>query len=194
MRFLLLLACGSLLCTACSDTSTNAQAPSAESSGAGASPELAPPHTDPGPSTPARPLTAEPLGVVIRTLGESDHGTLRVVVEETEAGRLAFMVHHVTHDQPGERYTSGAGSTFAEDPSAPWLIYLHTPQEIYAYDGRGGLHRQTFTFEDVGVATAERPARAHHENSTLTLGPTWNPGEELRASLPKALIELIEGA
>lgn len=152
-------------------------------------------------------LQPKPLGVVIRSMGERQHGPLRVLVEEREDGKVHFMVHRLIREDGSERVEVGGGVSFAEDASAPWFVYLHTTSESYAYDGGGGLIRHTFTIElaegfvptpeqlEAGVtAVAEGAPMSNSASETLTAGPEWDPGEELRATLPARVLELIEGS
>ncbi|MDB4559343.1 hypothetical protein N9293_00410 [Planctomycetota bacterium] len=146
-------------------------------------------------------LTPEPIGVTIRSVGETQCGPLRIVVEEKEDGQVDFMAHRVLFAGDGEKAEHGGGYTFAAEPNAPWLLYVHTTHEFYGYDGRGGLLKHTFKVDfaeggeqfEKGITWAEGAPQTESIGETLTVGPEWNPGEELRAELPPQLVELIEG-
>ena len=153
-----------------------------------------------------RTLTPAPIGLAIRSMGETRCGPLRVVVEEKEGGQVGFMAYRVLFEGDGESAEHGGGGTFAADPSAPWLLYVHTTHEFYGYDGRGGLLKHTFKVEfaegrqptpqevEAGIiGVAEGAPRTESIGETLTTGPEWTPSEELRAELPPQLLELIEG-
>lgn len=153
-----------------------------------------------------RSLTPAPIGLAIRSMGETRCGPLRVVVEETEDGQVGFMAYRALFAGDGESAEHGGGGTFAADPSAPWLLYVHTTHEFYGYDGRGGLLKHTFKVEfaedgqptpqevEAGITlVAEGAPRTESIGETLATGPGWNPSEELRAELPPQLLELIEG-
>lgn len=216
MRPCLLLLPSSILALACSDASTSDQegqssgSPPVEGFESTSEEPVLPPvriaAEEPVVTRRERALTPEPIGVPIRSPGEFSHGPLRVVVEKREDGQVGFMAHRVLFAEDGESAEHGGGGTFAADPSAPWLLYVHTTHEFYGYDGRGGLLKHTFKVDfaegvqptpeeiEAGLThVAEGAPRTESIGETLTTGPEWNPSEELRAELPPELLELIEG-
>ena len=154
MRPCLLLLPSSILALACSDASTSDQeeqssgSPPVEGFESTSEEPVLPPvriaAEEPVVTRRERALTPEPIGVPIRSPGEFPHGPLRVVVEKREDGQVGFMAHRVLFAEDGESAEHGGGGTFAADPSAPWLLYVHTTHEFYGYDGRGGLLKHTF--------------------------------------------------
>lgn len=168
---------------------------------------------------------AKPLDVVVRTYSESQHGPLQIEVQEGGDGKVYCKISRLIsmeqpedgslHDKQVVSLTHDAGATLlgalnvnlgipvAED--AGWFFYFDTTHRTYAYDGAGGLYRETFTLEfeeaerptveELQVATApgyDGPALCTRELEQLTEGPDWNPDPALRESLPTRLIELIE--
>ena len=78
----------------------------------------------------------------------------------------------------------------------PWFVYLVSTHELYAYGGGGMLSHQTIEVEpaDDSAGAADGHVQFNCVMSALTAGPRWNPGEQLRATLPPPLLELIEGS
>ena len=140
-------------------------------------------------------LEREPLGHVIRQKGLSKHGRLSVEISEKD-GSMFYEVSFLVRVDGEERSGGGCGSNFTEDPEGPWFVYLVSTHELYAYGGSGWLSHQILEVEpaDGSAGHVDGPVRVHCVMSALTAGPRWNPGEELRATLPPPLLELIEGS
>ncbi len=140
------------------------------------------------------PLKPEPLGHVIRQKGQSKHGPLSVEISERD-GQMFCEVSFLVRVDGEERSGGSCGSSFTEDLEGPWFVYLVSTHELYAYGGGGSLSHQTIEVEPADDSAGA--ADAHMINcrgSVLTAGPRWNPGEQLRATLPPPLLELIEGS
>ena len=137
----------------------------------------------------------EPLGHVIRQKGLSKHGPLSVEISEKD-GSMFYEVSFLVRVDGEERSGGGCGSNFTEDPEGPWFVYLVSTHELYAYGGGGWLSHQILEVEpaDGSAGHVDGPVQFHCVMSALTAGPRWNPGEELRATLPPPLLELIEGS
>lgn len=137
----------------------------------------------------------EPLGHVIRQKGQSKHGPLSVEISEKD-GSLFCHVSFLVRADGEERTGGGCGSNFTEDPEGPWFVYLVSTHELYAYGGGGMLSHQTIEVEpaDDSAGAADGHVQFNCVISALTAGPRWNPGEQLRATLPPPLLELIEGS
>ncbi len=150
------------------------------------------PASEPDPVLAVKP---EPLGHVIRQKGQSKHGPLSVEISEKD-GSLFYQVSFLVRVDGEERTGGGCGSNFTEDPEGPWFVYLVSTHELYAYGGGGMLSHQTIEVEpaDDSAAAADGHVRFNCVMKALTAGPRWNPGEELRATLPLPLLELIEGS
>jgi hypothetical protein len=189
------------LLAACSD-----QAPSAQEAAGQQPPALAASSDPATPSAPAAPgaapaseqdavltLEPEPLGHVIRQKGLSKHGPLSVEISEKD-GSMFYEVSFLVRVDGEARSGGGCGSNFTEDPEGPWFVYLVSTHELYAYGGGGWLSHQILEVEpaDGSAGHVDGPVQVHCVMSALTAGPRWNPGEELRATLPPPLLELIE--
>jgi hypothetical protein len=137
----------------------------------------------------------EPLGHVIRQKGQSKHGPLSVEISERD-GKMYWEVFFQFPVDGEEQSGVGCGSSFTEDLEGPWFVYLVSTHELYAYGGGGSLTRHTIEVEpaDGSAGAADGHVQFHCVMSALTAGPRWNPGEQLLATLPPPLLELIEGS
>ena len=165
MRPSLLLLSSVFLSFACSDSSTADQegpssGPPPTEGVEGAEEELVV-------STSERSFDPEPIGVAIRSMGETRHGPLRVVVEETEDGQVGYMAYRDLSGDGKKGDEFAEGGTFAEDPSEDWVLYIHTTHEIYGYDGRSGLLK--YVLLDVDLAEGVSETRSITETFTLSL-------------------------
>ncbi|MDA1265790.1 MAG: hypothetical protein O2816_11980 [Planctomycetota bacterium] len=134
----------------------------------------------------------EPVGMQLSATGTLRSGPLTVEVLEKDGRPYCSYSRRIVSTNPtvletGHQWSDiGGGFHVADDRAAPWIVYVHTTHELYAFDGRGGLERQVLVLNPDGTTASTI--------KQLTAGETWSPGEELLQSLPAQLLARIDAA
>lgn len=179
MRYL--LAVGLILLTAC-DHEIQPRGGSSEDEETGQNPE-----------EPDWSRTPVPVERFLEGLGEMHVGgnihVQTVVHEGRPYVRFIEREVEVRGDEEGEGKSTSteewkSGSFIGEDLDAPWFVYVHTSQELYAFDGRSQLQIVTRTVGEDGARNS-----AH---KFVGGGEAWDPDPSLLETLPAKLIARID--